>query len=57
METEFPPSGIFPPSGMHRGYTPCGSKNMTFLNRHVTTELKYHVTLWVGSPHPKSPPC
>ena len=27
---------------------------MTLLNCHVTTELKYHVTLWVRPPHPES---
>ena len=28
-----------------------------FFNCHVTTVSKYHVTLLVESPHPKSPPC
>ena len=27
-----------------------------FLNYHVTTELKWHVTLWVRPPHPESAP-
>ena len=33
---------------------PCGWGNMTFFIFHVTTQLKCHVTLWVGSPHLKS---
>ena len=27
---------------------------MTFSNCHVTTELKFHVTFWVGQLHPDS---
>ena len=33
------------------------SKDKIFLICHVTTQMKYHVTLWVGFPHPKSPSC
>ena len=40
--------------GVHR---PCGSGDITFFICHVTTISKCHVTLWVESPHPKSPPC
>ena len=39
--------------GVHR---PCESGNITFFICHVTTILKCLVNLWVGSPHPKSPP-
>ena len=35
---------------------PCGWRNMTFLIFHVTTQLKCHVTFWVGLPHPDSAP-
>ena len=35
---------------------PCGWRNMTFLIFHVTTQLKCHVTFWVGLPHPDSVP-
>ena len=34
----------------------CESEGKTFLTCHVTTQLKWHVTLWVDFPHPKSPP-
>ena len=40
--------------GVHR---PCESEDTTFFICHVTMILKCHITLWVGSPHPKSPPC
>ena len=39
-----------------RGHRPCGKENMIFLKYHVTTELKWHVTLWVWPPHPDSAP-
>ena len=39
------------------GLASCDSENKMFLICHVTTQSKYHVTLWVGSPHPKSVPC
>ena len=35
---------------------PCAWRNMTFFIFHVTTQLKYHVTFWVGPPHPDSAP-
>ena len=38
--------------GVHR---PCESGNITFFICHVATISKYHVTLWLGSPYPKSP--
>ena len=34
---------------------PCESGDKAFFICHVTTILKCHVTLWVGSAHPKSP--
>ena len=34
---------------------PCECGHKTFLICHVTSWLMRHVTLWVGSPHPKSP--
>ena len=37
--------------GVHR---PCESKDITFFICRVTTISKCHVTLWMGSPHPKS---
>ena len=40
--------------GVHR---PCESENITPLICHVTTWSMSHVTLWMGSSHPKSPPC
>ena len=40
--------------GVHR---PCESEDITFFICHMTTILKCHVTLWVGSSHPKWPPC
>ena len=39
------------------GYRPCESGDITFFIFHVTTISKCHLTLWVGSPHPKSLPC
>ena len=38
-------------------HSPCESWGITFIVCHVTTISKCHVTLWVGSPHPKPPPC
>ena len=35
---------------------PCAWRNMRFFIFHVTTQLKCHVTFWVGSPHPDSAP-
>ena len=29
---------------------------MTFLIFHVTAQLKFHVTFWVGPPYPESAP-
>ena len=40
--------------GVHK---PCESGDITFFICYVTVILKCHVTLWMGSPHPKSPPC
>ena len=40
--------------GVHR---PRESGDITFFICHVTVISKCHMTLWVGSPHPKSPPC
>ena len=40
--------------GVHR---PCESGDITFFICHVTAILKCHMTWWVGSPHPKPPPC
>ena len=40
--------------GVHR---PCESGDITLFICHMTTISKCHVTLWVGSPHPKSTPC
>ena len=40
-----------------RIHRPCESGDITFFICHVTTISKCHVTLWVESPHPKSPPC
>ena len=40
--------------GVHRS---CESGNITFFICHVITILKCHVSLWVGSPHPKSLSC
>ena len=40
--------------GVHR---PCESGDITFFICHVTVISKCRVTLWVGSPHPKSPHC
>ena len=36
--------------GVHR---PCESGNITFFICPVTLILKCHLTLWLGSPHPK----
>ena len=36
---------------------PCESGDIKFFICHVITILKCHVTLWVGFPHPKTPPC
>ena len=36
---------------------PCESGDKIFLICHMTTQLKCHMTLWVGSPCSKSPPC
>ena len=33
------------------------SEGKIFLICHMTTQLKYYVTLWVEPPHPKSSPC
>ena len=38
-----------------RVHRPCERRNITFSVCHLTTILKCHVTLWVVSPHPKSP--
>ena len=38
-------------------HRPCESGNITFFICHLTTIMNCHVNLWVGSPHPKSPPC
>ena len=38
------------------GHEPCKCGHKTFFF-HVTTWLMRHVTLWVGSPHPKLPSC
>ena len=35
---------------------PCESEDEIFSICLVTTQLKCHVTLWVGSPHPKYHP-
>ena len=43
-----------PKLGAHRS---CESGDIPFFICHVTTILKSHVTLQVGSSHPKSPPC
>ena len=37
-------------------HSPCESGNVTYFICHVTTISKSHVTLWVGSFHPNSPP-
>ena len=37
-------------------HRPCQSEDITFFVCHVTSILKCHVTLWVGSLYPKSPP-
>ena len=39
------------------GLAPFESEDIIFLIFHVTTQSKCHVTLWVVSLHPKSPPC
>ena len=38
-------------------HRPCESGDITFFIYHVTMISKRHVTLWVGSPHPKSQLC
>ena len=38
-------------------HRPCKSRDIASLICHVTTQSICHVTLWVGFPHPKSPPC
>ena len=40
--------------GFHR---PCESEDITSFICHVTTKSKCHMTLWVESSNPNSPPC
>ena len=36
------------------GLASCDSENKIFLICHVTTKSKCYVTLWMGSPYPKT---
>ena len=38
-------------------YRPCECGDITFLICLVITISKFHLTFWMGSPHPKSPTC
>ena len=49
------PSSWFSTLPSFGAYEPCECGHKTFLICHFTTWLMRHMTLWVGSPHPKSP--